>query len=114
MGFNDSELNKPKPSYDPFAIECCGQHAVCEEGRIPAKAREPVAYYDDEELDRYSGFDPLQYDEKAVDEFSDVLYTMRADDVSGWLYSLQHRNIRLPEQLQDEAFLIMQELHAGN
>jgi hypothetical protein len=35
---------------------------------------------------------------------------MRESDVVGWLKSLQLRNIELPEQLRDEALLIVQEI----
>lgn len=111
MPLTNDKTNTLSLPYDPFDIECCGQHAVCEEGRKTAKDRLIIEYYDDEELDAYSGVTPDLYDKKAVDEFSEVLYTMQANDVAGWLYSLQQRNIRLPEQLQDEAFLIIQELH---
>ena len=49
------------------------------------------------------------YDEEAVEEFSEVLYTLREVEVAGWLRSLQLRGINLPDALKDEAFLIIGE-----
>ena len=48
-------------------------------------------------------------DEEAVEEFSEVLYTLREVEVAGWLRSLQLRGINLPDALKDEAFLIIGE-----
>jgi len=84
---------------------CCGQHDICEQG-LP---RQTIEYYDDEELDQYRGIAPDRYDEKAVDAFSEVLYTLQANEVSDWLYNLQLRNVFLPDQLKDEALLIIEE-----
>lgn len=66
-------------------------------------------YYDDEELDRYAGTAPDAYPDEAVDEFREVLYTMRETEVAGWLRSLQLRNLSLPAVLKDEALLIVGE-----
>lgn len=49
------------------------------------------------------------YDEDAVNEFRDVLYTLQEIEVAGWLRSLQLRAINLPDELKDEAFLIVGE-----
>ena len=49
------------------------------------------------------------YDEEAVEEVSEVLYTLREVEVAGWLRSLQLRGINLPDALKDEAFLIIGE-----
>ena len=46
---------------------------------------------------------------EAVEEFSEVLYTLREVEVAGWLRSLQLRGINLPDALKDEAFLIIGE-----
>jgi len=101
-----SDEKKPGSAFDP---DCCGQHEVCERENITTKTRTEIEYYDDEELDQYCGFDPDLYDEKAVEAFSEVLYTMQAREVSGWLYSLYLRNIRIPDQLKDEALLLIEE-----
>ena len=94
--------------------DCCGQHEVCERDLLLTTVSKKIDYYDDEELDIYSGTASFEYDEKAIDEFSEVLYTLRDEEVAGWLRSLQLRNINLPDRLKDEAFLIIEEQHKIN
>ena len=87
---------------------CCGLHAVCERGLAPA----PVpaeAYYEDEELDRFRGRAADAYTDEEVEEFRDVLYTMRADEVGSWLAALQMREIELPVVLREEACMLSEE-----
>lgn len=88
---------------------CCGQHEICERDSLLAAVSEKVEYYNDEELDRYQGMEADAYDDEAIDEFSEVLYTLREVEVVGWLRSLQLRGINLPDALKDEAFLIVGE-----
>ncbi|MDR1723570.1 MAG: hypothetical protein LBR84_06510 [Tannerella sp.] len=91
---------------------CCGQHAVCERDSLRASLKKiKIEYYDDEELDIYKCTPGDEYDDKVVEEFREVLYTMRAGEVEGWLKSLQLREINLPDQLKDEAFMIIEEQH---
>jgi len=94
--------------------ECCGQHELCERDSLLAAVSKKVEYYDDEELDRFLGVEDTEYKDEDVNEFREVLYTLRDIEVAGWLRSLQLRQINLPEALKDEAFLIVGErrLHA--
>ncbi|MDR1408326.1 MAG: phospholipase [Tannerella sp.] len=85
---------------------CCGQHEVCERDSLLAAAGKAIEYYDDEELDAYRGIPSDAYREETVDEFREVLYTLRDTDVAGWIRSLQLRGIYLPDMLKDEALLI--------
>ena len=89
--------------------ECCGQHEVCEKESLLAAVSREIEYYDDEELDRYKGFAPDAYTAGQADEFRDVFYTMRDEDVAGWVRSLQLRGIALPDELKEEVFLIVGE-----
>lgn len=88
---------------------CCGQHETCERDSLLAAVSKKVEYYDDEELDRFKGVASDAYDDAAVEEFGEVLYTLRETEVAGWLRSLQLRGIDLPDALKDEAFLIVGE-----
>ena len=81
--------------------ECCGQHEVCEKESLLAAVSKKIEYYDDEEL------------EEQEEEFRDVFYTMQAEDVAGWVRSLQLRGIALPDNLKDEVFLVVGELRAN-
>ena len=88
-------------------MECCGQHEVCEKDSLLAAISKEIEYYNDEELDRFAGTDAAEYTEEAEDEFRDVLYTMREDEVAGWVRSLQLRGINIPEGVRDEVIMIV-------
>ncbi len=90
-------------------MECCGQHETCEKDSLLAAISKQIEYYDDEELDRFRGKESNSYSEKEVDEFRDVLYTMKDDEVAGWVRSLQLRSVEIPDDLKDEVFLIVGE-----
>lgn len=97
----------PEPQEIPE--ECCGQHETCVRDSLLAAVSKDIEYYNDEELDRFKGVESDAYDDAAVDEFSEVLYTLQEVEVAGWLRSLQLRGINLPDALKDEAFLIVGE-----
>ncbi len=89
-------------------LECCGQHEVCEKKSLLAASNEPIEYYEDEELDRFRGRPSDAFSDDETEEFREVLYTMRTDEVAGWVRSLQLRNVPLPDGLKDEVVLLMQ------
>lgn len=101
------------PEVKPVDSECCGQHEVCEKESLLAAVSRGVEYYDDEELDRYIGTPPEAYTAEQEEEFRDVLYTMRDEEVAGWVRSLQLRGVALPEGVKDEVFLIIGERRSG-
>ena len=86
-------------------FQCCGLHEVCEKDGLRT-AGEDIEYYEDEELDRFRG--RTTYSEEEVEEFREVLYTMRTDEVEGWLHSLKARQVILPDELKDEVFLFIE------
>ena len=85
--------------------QCCGMHEVCEKESLRA-LEEDIEYYEDEELDRFRG--RTAYSDKEVDEFREVLYTMRPEEVRAWTRSLTLRGISLPDQVKDEVFVLME------
>ena len=87
-------------------------HMTCERDSLLAAVSTSIVYYDDEELDAYKGISSTDYDERTTDEFRDILITLDADDVAGWVRSLQLRGIELPEELKPEVFLIVEESRA--
>lgn len=89
--------------------ECCGQHEICEKESLLAAVSKKVEYYDDEELDRFRGHSSDGYSEEEIEEFREVMYTCKEDEVAGWSRSLQLRGIELPDELKDELFLIVGE-----
>ena len=97
---------------NPIDMECCGQHEVCEKESLLAAISKATEYYDDEELDRFRGRGADEYTEEETEEFRDVLYTMRSDEVAGWVRSLQLRQVELPDEVKDEVIMIVGERRA--
>ena len=89
--------------------ECCGQHEICEKESLLAAVSKNIEYYNDEELDRFRGKDSSEYSEAETDEFREILYTMKDEEVAGWVRSLQLPNVPLPDSIKDEVFLIVGE-----
>ncbi len=81
---------------------CNGENTKCEQECMMEAATKDIEYYDDEELDRFKGRPADQYTDEEVEEFSEVLYTMKPEEVPGWNRSLILRGINLPNQLKDE------------
>lgn len=101
------------PQVNPYDMECCGQHETCEKDSLLAAISKEVEYYNDEELDRFRGREGDDYTEEESEEFRDILYTMRSDEVAGWVRSLQLRFVNLPDDVKDEVFLIVGENRAA-
>ena len=97
------------PEVKEVDSECCGQHEVCEKESLLAAVSKGIEYYDDEELDAYIGTAPERYTPEEEEQFRDILYTMRDEEVAGWVRSLQLRGIPLPDGVKDEVFLIIGE-----
>jgi len=87
---------------------CAGSSSKCEQKRMMEAATQPIEYFDDEELDRYRGREADTYSEDEAEEFAEVLRTMRQNEVKDWCRSLTLRGISLPDQLKDEAFMLME------
>ena len=93
--------------------ECCGLHITCEKDSLLAAISTEIEYYDDEELDRFTGKDESTYTEEETEEFRDVLLTMRAEDIAGWARSLQLRGISLPTPVRDELLMLVSEARSA-
>lgn len=103
----------PEEEVADVDAECCGQHQTCEKESLLAAVSRDVEYYDDEDLDRFRGRRSDEYAAEEVDEFRDVMYTMREEEVAGWVRSLQLRQIEVPEEMKEEIFLIVGELRSS-
>ena len=102
-------MPEEEPVLNPVDMECCGQHEVCEKESLLAALSKQIEYYNDEELDRFRGRRADDYSSDEIDEFRDILYTMRSDEVAGWVRSLQLRSVELPEDVRDEVLMIVGE-----
>lgn len=101
---------KPQKTPPPTEIpdDCCGEHAVCMRDSLLTATSE-IVYFDDEELDTLANRSPNDFSEQELAMLENIFYTLREQDVAGWLRSLQLRNIALPDELKDEALLIVAE-----
>ena len=89
---------------------CCGAHEVCEkESLLAAVSKGQIDYYEDEELDAFRGRPADQYSEAETESARDELYTMRSEEVAGWVRSLALRGVELPDGLKDEVVMIVSE-----
>lgn len=106
-------LDEANPDPDNYETEeddeqCCGLHLVCEKDSLSPMSAE-ILYYDDEDLDRFVGRTPESYSPEEVEEFREVLMTLRADDVAGWARSITQRRLELPFEVRDELLMLVNE-----
>ncbi|MBR3472359.1 MAG: hypothetical protein IKH22_07230 [Prevotella sp.] len=87
---------------------CTGTNEKCEQTCMMEAATRPVEYFDDEELDRFKGRSSDQFSDEEAEAFREVLYTMRQNEVRDWTRSLTLRGIELPDQVKDEAFMLIE------
>jgi len=89
-----------------IADDCCGAHEVCESDSLLSSS-DRVEYYEDEELDVYINKAADSYSDAEIEQFREVLLTLREREVAGWLKSLQIRLIQLPDIIREEALMIV-------
>ncbi len=104
-------INDEQPSAGEAARPegCCGQHLVCEKESLLAGVSKEIEYYEDEELDAYRGISPDEYTDEQIEQFRDVLYTLRPEEIGGWARSIQLRKIELPSAVRDELVMLAAE-----
>ena len=83
---------------------------MCEKQKLAEARLREAQYFDDEELDRFSGRGSDSYDDNEIEAFRYVMYTMRQDEVKEWMECLQARNIELPDELKEECYSMMNEI----
>lgn len=105
---DEGNESKRKQGEEEEKSECCGLHLVCEKDSLSPISAE-VEYYDDEELDRFIGRSGNDYSQQEVEEFRDVLMTLRAEDIAGWGRSVTARRLELPPEVRDEFLMLVNE-----
>lgn len=88
---------------------CCGQHIVCEKESLLAAVSSEIEYFEDEELDSYRGIASDGYTDEQIEQFRDVLYTLRPEEIGSWARSIQLRQINLPAAVKDELIMLAAE-----
>ena len=101
---NDGYVVTTKPTCDT----CNGEDSRCEQECMMEAATKPIEYYDDEGLDRFALRPSDSYTDEEAEEFREVLYTMKPDDVKGWNRRLILRGINVPNQIKDELTLMVE------
>ena len=91
----------------PTCATCSEEDERCEQVCMMEALLKDIEYYDDEELDVFKGRQSDNYTDNEVEQFAEVLHTMRQDEVRGWNRSLILRGINLPDQLKDEVIMII-------
>lgn len=91
----------------------CGVTCFCDDITLKRAVKTEIEYFDDEELDDYRGIGADQYTEAQVEDFNEVLTTLKPSEVGDWMRSLELRNIVLPSALKDEALMLMDDGTAG-
>lgn len=104
--FGKGETDKPIEEKGGCAT-CSGNDPKCEQECMMEAATKEIEYYDDEQLDDYRGRPADQYSDDEAEDFREVLYTMRQDEVKGWARSLTLRGINVPNQIKDELILLI-------
>lgn len=87
---------------------CSAEPGKCMKECVMENAVAEIEYFDDEELDEFKGRRSDEYSDDEAAQFSEVMYTMKAVEVKDWLISLNLRGINLPDQLKDEAIMLME------
>ncbi|MDG5801017.1 hypothetical protein QA597_11660 [Marinilabiliaceae bacterium ANBcel2] len=95
--------------FDQADVDCCGAHEVCDKETL-LSADDEIVYYDDEELDRFKSVPPNNYSCDQIEEFREILYTMKDEEVAGWLRSLNLRGVNPPSVVREEALMIVSEV----
>ena len=95
------EIEEP-PVQDACSDDCCGTHDVCPSEMMLKHINDPVEYFDDEELDAFKGRGSTDYSDDELEQWRDVLYTLKSSELMAWERSIKKRGIQLPEVIKEE------------
>ena len=106
---NPTSGNQPQQG---CADETCGLRSICPSEQILAgECRQEATYYDDEELDAFTGRLADDYTPEELEQWRDVLYTLRPDDLLAWGQSIKHRGLVMPTDIMEEFMHLAAEHH---
>ena len=86
---------------------CDGTNSKCEQECLMEASTKEIEYFDDEELDAYKGKQANEYSDEEAEQFREVMYTMRQEEIKDWNRSLILRGINIPDQLKDEVIMLI-------
>ncbi len=108
ISFFVSKKDKKEEPVKTQTEGCCGEHEVCESESLLSSSNN-VIYFEDEELDVYAGVAGKSFTDDQIEEFREVLYSLKEEEVAEWLKSLQLRNVTIPGIIKEEALMIVSE-----
>lgn len=109
LGYISNRKKEETPIVEGVSCNTCnGENTKCEQECMMEAATKDIEYYDDEELDKFKGRASCDYSDEEVEQFAEVLYTMKPEEVTGWNRSLILRGINLPDQLKDEVIAFLE------
>lgn len=88
---------------------CCGLHEICSKS---AQRAGEIVHFDDDELDRFAGRADAVFTTDELEEFRDVMLTLRPEEITLWQESLVARNIPVPQEIRDEMILLLEDVSA--
>lgn len=89
--------------------DCCATNDVCPSELLLKAACNDIVYYDDEELDQFKDRQAEDYTPDELEQFRDVLYTLKPQELLPWRQALKKRGIMLPQPLHDEFIMLYNE-----
>ncbi len=87
---------------DACSDDCCGTNDVCPSEMMLRHLDDPIEYFDDEELDAFKDRNADDYSADELEQWRDVLYTLRHDELLAWERSIKKRGIQLPDVIKEE------------
>lgn len=107
MYFSKSDNNNSETPLSLPDEECCGAHDVCEVNL--KKLSKEVIYFEDEDLDTFSHKAENTYNAEEIDQFREILYTLKKMEIKDWMHSLELREITMPDVLKPEVRMLLSE-----
>ena len=104
-----SPFKEEKEAAAEIADDCCGAHEVCEADSLLSSS-DTAEYYEDEELDAYKNKLADSYTDAQIEQFREILLTLKEKEVAAWLKSLQIRQINPPAVIREEALMIVADI----
>ena len=101
-------ISHKKTGKDDVILEGSGSCSTCNGDCILEAAVKEVEYFDDENLDVFIGRESDSYNEKEIEQFREILYTMNQKEVADWNRSLTIRGINIPNDLKDEMIMMIE------
>lgn len=106
MYFSKSDDNS-ETNIDLPDEECCGAHELCEVDL--KKLSTEIIYFEDEELDIFSNKAENTYNDEEIDQFREILYTLKKYEIKDWMHSLELRKVAIPDILKPEVRMLLSE-----